>query len=606
MALIAPDAAPAAGPCSIRPATSHATPRAALAERLAAHAALAAALTGSAEADHRAWRLAKATVGTDDRVAAELEHTARRARERGGYEAAARAYDQAARLSSTPADQARRLTLAGEAAAETARLNDARAAAERAAALAADPPLLARIARVRATADFKQGRPRSAHALLTEGAVHIAGTDPHQELRMHLTAANAAWIAGDTDLLAVTAARLTAFEPPDGDPMASVHAFLVWMTRLALGSPAGTLPPPGRVVTEAREAAVRCPHDLSFIGIGGLVAGQERHTRDVLAAMAAESRVRGRLGWLAAMLSLQSTAEVLLGEHTNARTTAQEALRLALDTGLVWWIRYANGILAYLAAVEGDEDSCQAHAADALGGPAAAPGGTWAHWALALLDLGAGHAERAVTRLDLAARGPVRFGTPLTRGIPDVVEALVRQAMQAEAADALTHLTDWAFRIDQPSVDALVARCRALLTPDAEDHYRTALDLHEKDPRPFEQARTALLYGEWLRRRRRKGDARPYLSSARGTFESLGAHPWAKRASAELGATGARRSPGSATRGLTPQELQVSRLAAQGLSNKEIAARLFLSRRTVGYHLNKAYPKLGVLSRKELATVPLA
>jgi DNA-binding CsgD family transcriptional regulator len=153
-----------------------------------------------------------------------------------------------------------------------------------------------------------------------------------------------------------------------------------------------------------------------------------------------------------------------------------------------------------------------------------------------------------------------------------------------------------------------VLRCRALLAaePDAEELYTGALDLHQHDDRPFEQARSELLYGEWLRRARRTTEARTRLRAALETFERLGAEPWSERARTELGATGAAaprsQHPGGLAR-LTPQELQIVRLAARGLSNRDIAAQLFLSHRTVGYHLYKAYPKLGVASRSGLTDV---
>ncbi|NUP53131.1 MAG: helix-turn-helix transcriptional regulator, partial [Catenulispora sp.] len=612
-----------------------------LSARIAAHTAVAAALTDPADRDRRAWHRARAATAPDDPAASELEDTAERARERGGYEAAAAAYHQAARLTSVPSDRARRLVLAGEMASETARLDDAREAAEQAARLPADPALRARIARVRATAEFKQGRPRSAHTLLTEGAVHVAGTDPHRELRMHLTAANAAWTVGDPALLALTHDRLAALHLPDGDPMTSVHRFLSWMTALGAGRPAAELPAPDRIITEARNASVRCPYDLSFIAVGGLVAGQERATGGVLAALAEESRRSGRVGWLVAMLSLRSSCEVLLGDHAAARACAAEGLDLARDVELRTWLRHCAGTLAYLAALEGDEDGCHTAAVEALGSPVTdhtKPGNTWAHWALAVLDLGAGRAEAAVRRLyfescdtagrDVAGRGEVgrqaagpsvpdlartpgrgevsptaagRFDPPAIRSVPDLVEALVRVGRRDDALPAVQRLEHWAAQIRQPSVDALVSRCRALISQEPEQLYLEALDLHQSDPRPFEHARTVLLYGEWLRRSRRKSEARSQLDCALSLFESLGAHPWSERAAAELDATQPRRTPQSlASGGLTAQESKITRLAAEGLSDKQIAARLFLSPRTVGYHLSKAYPKLGIQSRKEL------
>ncbi|GAA3105931.1 hypothetical protein GCM10020001_024580 [Nonomuraea salmonea] len=193
-----------------------------------------------------------------------------------------------------------------------------------------------------------------------------------------------------------------------------------------------------------------------------------------------------------------------------------------------------------------------------------------------------------------------------TRSTPDLVESAVRVGSPERAAEPLARLATWAGSVRQPWADALVLRCRGLLAADdqAEALYTAALDLHSQDVRPLEYARTALLYGEWLRRAQRKAEARGPLHDALEVFDRLGMRPWAERARGELTATGA---PGQGPRpaegvaaGLTPQELQIARLAAQGLSNRDIAAQLFLSHRTVGFHLYKAYPKLGVASRGEL------
>jgi DNA-binding CsgD family transcriptional regulator len=184
---------------------------------------------------------------------------------------------------------------------------------------------------------------------------------------------------------------------------------------------------------------------------------------------------------------------------------------------------------------------------------------------------------------------------------PDLVEAAVRTGQPERAAEPLARFSDWARRADVPALEALAERCRALLETgqEAEQHYLTALKLHDG---PFEQARTQLLYGAWLRRARRKSDARTQLRAAVDTLDRIHAASWAGQARVELAAAGAtapRTDLASAPR-LTPQELQVARLAAQGLSNRDIAAQLFLSPRTVGYHLYKAFPKLGITSRSQL------
>ncbi|MEV3987066.1 helix-turn-helix transcriptional regulator [Nonomuraea sp. NPDC049758] len=189
---------------------------------------------------------------------------------------------------------------------------------------------------------------------------------------------------------------------------------------------------------------------------------------------------------------------------------------------------------------------------------------------------------------------------------PDLVEAAVRVEAADRAVGAYARFAAWAEAGRQPWARAVALRCRALLGPDGEagEHYAHAVRLHRRGGRPFERARTELLYGEWLRRARRRAEARSPLRSALEIFDRLGATPWAGRARAELRATGESAPdgpPADALAALTPQELQVVRLAAAGVSNRDIAAQLFLSHRTVEYHLYKAYPKLGVASRQELA-----
>jgi DNA-binding CsgD family transcriptional regulator len=192
--------------------------------------------------------------------------------------------------------------------------------------------------------------------------------------------------------------------------------------------------------------------------------------------------------------------------------------------------------------------------------------------------------------------------------VPDFVEAAVRIGRADEAAEAMRRCETWAAVMDEPWTDALVLRCRALLATDdsAEDLYVQALARHPVDERPFDRARTTLLYGEWLRRARRKTEAREQLGVARRLFDQLGARPWAERATGELaaidGSSQQRTTSAEASR-LTPQELQIAELAAAGLSNRDIAAQLFLSPRTVEYHLYKVYPKLDIRSRAELSKV---
>jgi DNA-binding CsgD family transcriptional regulator len=357
-------------------------------------------------------------------------------------------------------------------------------------------------------------------------------------------------------------------------------------------------------VAQARSARAGDPLDLTLVALASLVTGLNSDARDLLAALAADARAQGRIGWLPAVLTCLAQVLVFEGRLREALSTASEALRIAQDTGQQHWAGEASGISAYLAAISGQEQRCRRLLDAALDEPAGhvtTAAGTWAHWALGLLDLARGRPVDALSQFETITRGPVRYHASALRSIPDLVEAAVRLGQPQRAEAPLSRFAGWAHHARARSTDALVERCRALLAvdDDAEQHYLAALDLHEPS---FEQARTQLLYGSWLRRTRRKSQAGTQLRAAAGYLERAAARYWAQRARAELDTLAVSApAPGQPSiPRLTPQELQVARLAAQGRSNREIAALLFLSPRTVGYHLYKAYPKIGITSRFEL------
>ncbi|MFC5908534.1 helix-turn-helix transcriptional regulator, partial [Streptacidiphilus monticola] len=368
---------------------------------------------------------------------------------------------------------------------------------------------------------------------------------------------------------------------------------------------------PGRMTLEeveraARRAGAAVPVDLILPCGASLVPGHDDETLDLARRLTREARETGAFGALPTLLFFLAEAELFEGRPESAAAQAAEALQFALDSDQSLWVGQMRGFLAYLAATRGADEECRDHADAALAsGNSGAP---WARWALGLLELGAGRAEDALAHLDALARSPQNYHVSAVRSVPDLVEAAVRLRRPERVEEPLAWFERWAGHSGRPWADALVRRCHAMLAPDelAESLYTAALDLHAKQPRPWELARTQLLYGEWLRRGRRKAEARSPLRAAEQTFRQLGARPWAERARTELDATGAaagaeRPAAAGPLAGLTPQEAQIVRLAAQGLSNRDIAAQLFLSARTVGYHLYKAYPKLGVASRTELA-----
>jgi DNA-binding CsgD family transcriptional regulator len=293
-----------------------------------------------------------------------------------------------------------------------------------------------------------------------------------------------------------------------------------------------------------------------------------------------------------------------------AVATASEGLRLATETGQDNAAAFHHGTLARVAAAQGREQTCRAHADAALAQAtrhSLAVPASIATWALGLAELGAGRPAAALDRLgQLAAAGP-GLGHPLPAvfAAADLVEAAVRAGRPEAAPAAVARLAGWATAVGVPWGLALVARCRSLLGDGdtAAGHFAQALELHAAVGRPFDRARTELACGQALRRARRPGQARGHLRAALDGFEQLGAAGWASRARAELrasGQTARQRDPSTLTQ-LTPQELQIARLAAGGATNREIAAQLFVSPRTVEYHLYKVFPKLGIASRAELA-----
>ncbi|MEU0875435.1 helix-turn-helix transcriptional regulator [Nocardia brasiliensis] len=570
--------------------------------RLAAHRALAAVSTAPEHADLRAWHLASAATGPDEATAAALEDTADRARGRSGYSGAVAAYERAAGLSVDAAARLRRLVLAAETAGEAGQLERARTLAERATGQTCDPGYTARLRLVLATAEFGAGKPRTAHELLLAAADLVRASEPVRAARILGQAIHTAWYLGTAELAQVADA-LTALALPPAEPLTPIIEYAV----------AGIH---GRFTVDLRAAAATAraqgadsPRDLvQMCGIG-LVVGQDDQVAELAQLLLAECRDQGRIAVLPTLLFFRSEAELFLGRPQEARVAATEGLRIAEDIGQGQWTSQLSSLLACLAALEGRAQDCrdlvERARSEEFGGSAAA-GTQWTYWALGLLELGLGQVDSALSRLEPLTRDPGRHQVNGLRAIPDLIESAVRLGTPERAGDALARLETWAARAQQDWVEALAHRCRALVDDaHAEQHYRAALEL---GGRPFEQARTQLLYGEWLRRQRRKADARLQLQPALETFERLAAGPWAERARTELGALGvgtAAKPAGGVLGRLTPQELQIVRLAAQGMSNRDIAAQLFLSPRTVGHHLYKAYPKLGVLSRGELARLPL-
>jgi DNA-binding CsgD family transcriptional regulator len=546
--------------------------------------------------------------GRDESVAAELVQSAERSRDRGGYAAVSAAYERAARLTPAIRARAQRLLAATSAAADAGQPDRAERLATQAQQLTDDDLLRAEIALLRMTSVPRNQQRRIAE--LAAAVALIGRRHPERAAEMLCLALQAATARTEPELTRQLVAQFDELSLPRYARLDPMHEVMVLRARFMVGhSGIDVAFLRDCVAAIRREPGSAAPAARVQASVTAFWLGDHEVCRDISAALAADCRRHGMVGWLAGALQGVVVAQIVLGEWPAARGSAQEGRRLAHDLDQLPRAAFLSAMLALLAALTGDEDGCRAWMADyqRLGGSALLHRNYRSHY-LAITDLGNGRFGRARNRL---AGIPDIWQTGFDHlHHPNVVEAGARCGDLDQARRALAEFEVWVKLTDRPWAHAVAHRCRALVSDDAhaEPHYRAAVAGHQEESRPFEEARTHLVYGEWLRRQRRRGDARLHLTTAHQTFAGLGAPAWAQRAASELAAAGATPAdratgpPGIVSR-LTPQELQVVQLAAGGLSNRDIGAQLFLSPRTVGYHLYKAYPKLGVGSRSELARV---
>lgn len=571
--------------------------------RIEVHRAYAEALHADADADRRAWHLAAATTTPDEAVAAELEGVAERAWHRGGAMAVCAAYDRAGRLSADRELKARRIVLASQAAFDAGKADRAARLAAEALALTTDIGVRADAIYTRGAVEYERTSPRADAELTLDAAALVRDTDPERAALTLYEAAHAARHGAAHDLLRRAAELMRGFTPPGH--WAPVIAALLGWAELFAGRPEAAVGPMRALYTASpgggNDLMLRITAALGGLMLAdddGVVAG----TEDMLAG----ARATGTLGWVPYLLNVLAVARLFRGEFADARACVAEGASVSAELGNTTERLAHRSVEVWLHAVSGDEPRCRALAEEVLTRARTRHrvNAEIADWGLGMLDLSARRFGEALDRLEAVSRGPASRDV-LVRAVPDLVEAAVRGGEPDRAREPLAAFLHWAEHVDRPIATGLALRCRALLADDdAGALYAEALRLQERHGGPYERARTQLVYGEWLRRQRRRTEARAHLAAAVSAFEDLGAELWAERARGELAAFGERsdepRRSGPLTL-LTPQELQVVRLAATGHTNKEIAAQLFLSPRTVGHHLYKAYPKLGVTGRAELA-----
>jgi DNA-binding NarL/FixJ family response regulator len=579
--------------------------------RCTAHRALAAVLAdapGDAAADARAWHLAAATLAPDEDVARLLEEAAVRARNKAGYVSAARAFGHAARLSRGD-PRLRRLLRAARCWILAGCNAEALDLLDQALPLADDVSQRALIQHLSGYVRLWRGRPDEVLRFLVEGAEQVEEADPGRAALMYLDANVAYFMLGRTDPLRRAARRAFELGRRAGG-LAQLVSTVAMAGGLALDrqrdDAVGLLRGCAEELARANpltHAQPLCHAALTWIWLDGYDEAERLVDRVVAGA-----RRVGALGVLPQILGIAADLYFRTGRWADARACAAECVRLAEET------RQANvyGLFfaARIDAVQGRDDECTRTVARAtetaarLGVDCVA---LYTGHALGLLALGQGDLKKAIAHLEAVRE--LTFARELRNPaiVPwvfDLVEAYIRDGRTRDAQVLLDEQEPhdpaelWA--------SAAAARCRALLAGPDEmiELFTKALHAGIRVGLPFEWARTALCLGERLRRTRQRMPARAHLHQALETFERLAAPAWADRARLELRATGETVRRGSdAMVNLTPQEVQVALLVGRGASNHEAAAALFLSRKTIEYHLSNIYRKTNIRSRAELAGV---
>ncbi|WP_234426470.1 helix-turn-helix transcriptional regulator [Streptomyces niger] len=607
-----------------------------LARRRAAHALLASASEGDPgrPLPHLVHR-ALAADGPAPALAARLAGAAQAEGTYLSHEERAVALAVAARLTEDDTERATRLTEAADHARLAGRHAHARELLAPVRALPAALPVRGRAELVHGLLSLRDGPVADAREELLLAAALLGPHDPAATLTARLAATEAAWAMGDA------AAYVEALgDAPDekekeegeggggggGDAGGGVFGRLpedyrIGMAAVLSGRLDAGVGPLRRLLARTDQAAA--PEVLLRAGVAALIVGDLAAACRINARALASARALGRTTLVPQALEHLAYGELRAGRHPRARVHAEEGLRTAYRTGQRNIAAHQHAILALVASVEGDTDALTAHASAA--GAVAAPHGlvqvlTLTGWALARADLGAGRVDEAAARLGPLVRPGPRQGHFAVRmlAVPCYAEAAVQAGAPDAARAAVEEFAVWADLGADPAAPAQLARCRALLAgagagggrvAAADAYYEEARARHEDTVNDFERARTLLLHGKWLRRRRRPGPARGLLRDALVAFEGCGARAWTEQARAELRATGdapagaeppAPGRPGPLA-DLTPQQLRIARCVAEGATNREVALRLSVSPRTVDHHLRNVFAVLGVRSRLELA-----
>ncbi len=592
-------------------------------DRRAAHRVLAETVTGLDAPLRRAWHRASATAGADESTARELEQAGAAMATRTGYATAASAFERAAALSESGDQCARRLLAAGNAAYLAGMPDRAREAVRTAIEHTSDPLLQGDCAHLRANVEVYAGNVLDAHRMLLDAAQQVAPYDRAREAQFLTDAVVPLFNAGEISSAHLLAQRACQRAKEIGGETEVLARKVVAMTMTLRGeAPSGYPLMLEGLTLEAQQPASLQRLLIAHWGVLCAVWVEDyERARAVLSALLSALRGASALTPLAYTLSMLSELDFRTGNWAAALAAGSEAVSLAAETSQQGTAAYALATLARAEAGTGREQAAREHADQAL--RLAERAGTssitsYARAALGLLELGLSRPDRAAEQLAPLPSLTLRHGLGEPGAVcwqPDWIEASIRLSDLGHAKQALARLEREAASVNRIWALAAAARYRGLLAPDDEfeQHFLQALALHELTPTPFERARTQLCLGERLRRAGERRRARDQLDQALQAFLRLGAQPWVSHVERELSAAGATRirtGEGHAARSahqlLTAQELQVAMAVGEGKTNKQAAAALFVSPKTIEFHLNHIYRKLGIHTRTQLARTMLA
>ena len=581
---------------------------ASLHERQQAHRALAEATDPQLDPDRRAWHWAQAAPGPDEDVAAELERSAGRAQARGGVAAAAAFLQRAVVLTVDPPRRAERALAAAQASVQAGAFDAALGVVAAVEAGPLDGFQRARVDLLRGNVAFASGLLGDAPALLLKAARRLEPFDLELARHTYLTAWGAAFVAtgyleGSSLFPEIRRAVQTLPRRP-GAPQ-PVDLLLDGLAQLSTEGHAAATPTLQRAATALADISVE---DVLRWGWMATAASNAVWDNDGAHAISARQvqlvRDAGAVADLPLHLSALGLACAWIGDFASASVLMAEADSVSAATGSP----AGPWVALRLRALQGREAEASAAIASAI--KQAAAGGqvfaTYAHWAAAVLYNGLAHYEQAAASAQQATSNTLEYWVSVW-ALPELVESAARLGDAELARVALERLAETTQPAGTDFALGLEARSRALLSDGAtaEELYRDAIERLDRTQLRPELARAQLLYGEWLRRESRRVDARDQLRKAHDLFATIGMEAFAERARRELQATGetARKRAVETRDELTAQEALIARLAREGLSNPEIGARLFLSARTVKYHLGKVFTKLDISSRAQLDRV---